>query len=376
MYSRELNIAMLGHKRIPSREGGVEVVVEELAKRMVNHGNNVTVYNRKGAHVANGENAKMLDEHCGVNMKWVPTINKKGLDALLYSIIASVRVAVGKYDIIHYHAEGSCAMLWIPKLFGKNVIATIHGLDWKRAKWGGFASKYILIGEKIAVKYADEIIVLSEGVQDYFMETYERETYLVPNGVNEPQYHPAKSITKKYDLEKDSYILFLARIVPEKGLHYLIDAYRALNTDKKLVIAGGASHTTDYLKEINEKVQGNDNIIMTGFVQGRMLEELFSNAYMYVLPSDIEGMPLSLLEAMSYGKVCVVSDIPENLDVIGEDGYSFKRGDVKHLQEILNDALTTSPDDMGKRAKDKVLRKYNWDDVTCDTLSRYQKIGR
>ena len=184
-----MKIAMIGHKRIPSREGGVEVVVEELATRLVNRGHCVEVYNRKGKNVQD-KNADLdkqnLKEYKGVRIITIPTINKKGIDALIYSFLGSIRAIFGKYDVIHYHAEGSCAMLWIPHLFKKRIVVTIHGLDWQRSKWGGFATKYIKFGEKCAVKFADEIIVLSKGVQKYFKDTYGRETNFIPNGVEKP----------------------------------------------------------------------------------------------------------------------------------------------------------------------------------------------
>ena len=312
-------IAMIGHKRIPSREGGVEIVVEELSTRLVKDGYQVVVYNRKGKNVQDKKADKgnnKLKKYKGVRIITIPTINKKGIDALLYSIFATIRALFGHYNIIHYHAEGSCAMLWLPHLFKIKTVVTIHGLDWQRSKWGGIATKYIKFGEKIAARYADEIIVLSQNIQKYFKEIYGRETMFIPNGVNKPTIREAKIIKEKYNLKKDNYILFLARIVPEKGLHYLIEAYNNINTDKKLVIAGGASHTNDYLKEIKNIIKENENIIMTGFVQGIELEELYSNCYLYCLPSDVEGMPLSLLEAMSYGCTCLVSDIDENVQVL------------------------------------------------------------
>ena len=161
----------------------------------------------------------------------------------MYSIFATIRALFGHYDVIHYHAEGSCAMLWLPHIFKIRTVATIHGLDWQRSKWGGIASKYIKFGEKMAAKYADEIIVLSKNVEKYFKDTYNRETHFIPNGITKHAIREANIIKEKYNLEKESYILFLARIVPEKGLHYLINAYNEINTDKKLIIAGGGSHT-------------------------------------------------------------------------------------------------------------------------------------
>ena len=372
-----MKIAMLGHKRIPSREGGVEIVVEELATRMVEKKNMVVVYNRKGKNVQDknaDKDKKKLKEYKGVKIKTIPTINKKGIDALLYSFFASIVVAFKKYDVIHYHAEGPCAMLWIPKIFRKKIVVTIHGLDWQRSKWGGFATKYIKFGEKMAAKYADKIIVLSKGVQEYFKDTYNRDTVFIPNGVNKPEIRKSNIIKEKYGLDKNDYILFLARIVPEKGLHYLIEAFKQLNTNKKLVIAGGASHTNEYLEKIKEMVKDDKRIIMTGFVQGQELEELYSNCYLYCLPSDIEGMPLSLLEAMSYGNKCLVSNIEENTQVVEDKAITFEKGNVQDLKEKLENMLSSN-DLLEKREEisDYILQKYNWVDVVNKTLDLYKR---
>ena len=371
-----MKIAMLGHKRIPSREGGVEVVVEELATRLVRKGHTVDVYNRKGNNVSDKNiKTKKIKEYKGINIKTVFTINKKGLDALIYSFFASIRVAFGKYDCIHYHAEGSCAMLWIPHLFGKRTVVTIHGLDWQRSKWGGFATKYIKFGEKCAVKYADEIIVLSKNVQNYFKETYGRDTVFIPNGVERPVIKNDNEINKKYGLKKNDYILFLGRIVPEKQVKLLIEAYKNLETDKKLVIAGGASHTSDYFNEVKECANGRDDIIFTDFVQGEMLEELYSNAYIYVLPSDLEGMPLSLLEAMSYSNCCLTSDIAECTEVCEENAVYFKKSDKEDLENKLRFLLENENivKEYKEKAQDYICKKYNWDDITEKTLSLYKK---
>lgn len=368
-----MKIAMLGHKRIPSREGGVEIVVEELSTRLTKKGHTVDVYNRKGNNVADKNiQTEKIKEYKGVNIKTIFTINKKGLDALIYSFLASIKVAFGKYDCIHYHAEGSCAMLWIPHLFKKRTVVTIHGLDWQRSKWGGFATKYIKFGEKMAAKYADEIIVLSKGVQNYFKATYGRETNFIPNGVNAPEFKKPNIIQEKYGLKGDDYILYLARIVPEKRLDLLIDAYSKIDTKKKLVIAGGASHTNDYLEEIKKKASEDDRIIMTGFVQGEELEELFSNCYLYCLPSDVEGMPISLLEAMSYGKNCLVSNIEENVQVCENYAITFKKGDLDDLTEKLNQCLEVENGTNNEEISDYVLNKYNWDDVVKKTEKLYK----
>ena len=378
MKKKKMKIAMLGHKRIPSREGGVEIVVEELAARMVNEGHEVTCYNRSGNHVSGEKFDSYVGQtYKGIQLKNVWTLDKKGLAAMTASLTASIRVLFGKYDVIHYHAEGPCAMMWIPKLFRKKCVVTIHGLDWQREKWkNGFGSKYIKFGEKVAAKFADEIIVLSKGVQDYFKETYNRETILIPNGVNKPQILSANKIIEEYELESNSYILFLARIVPEKGLRYLIDAFSQVQTDKKLVIAGGASDTDEFMTEIKEMAKCDERIIFTGFVQGQILQELYSNAYIYTLPSDLEGMPLSLLEAMSYGNCCIVSNIPECTDVVENKGVVFQKGNIKMLRDKLQ--CLCGDEEIVKKYKnaamDFICEKYSWDDVTDRTLQVYESL--
>lgn len=375
---KTLRIAMLGHKRIPSREGGIEIVVEELSTRMVKLGHQITCFNRRGHHVSGSEfDGSQLSEYKGVKLMPVGTLDKKGLAAMTSSLSAAIKAAFGKYDIVHFHAEGPCAMLWIPKLFGKRCIATIHGIDWQRAKWGVFASKYIKLGEKVAAKYADEIIVLSEGVQKYFMDTYSRKTVFIPNGVNRPVICEPKLIKEKFGLEKDSYILFLGRLVPEKGISYLIEAFKQIDTDKKLVIAGGSSDTNEFLRELKKLAKADKKIIFTGFVQGHLLDELYSNAYIYALPSDLEGMPLSLLEAMSYGNCCVVSDIAECVEVVEDKAVIFRKSNVEQLKDKLQD-LCDHPEKVRSyknSASDFICQKYNWDDVVDKTVSLYWKLN-
>lgn len=369
-----LRIAMLGHKRIPSREGGVEIVVSELATRMCEQGHSVTCYNRKGHHVGGSDfDQTALKEYQGVRLKQVFTVDKKGLAAMTSSFFAALRAAFGRYDVVHFHAEGPCAMMWLPKLFGKKCIATIHGLDHQRAKWGKFASWYIFRGEKCAVKRADKIIVLSENVQNYFKEQYGRKTVFVPNGVNRPQPVEAKEITEQFGLKKNDYILFLGRLVPEKGVHYLVEAYGKLDTDKKLVIAGGSSDTSEYEQGLKQLAGENPNIIFTGFIQGRMLEELYSNAYIYTLPSDLEGMPLSLLEAMSYGNCCVTSNIPECANVMLQHGVTFEKGNVEALAEKLQRLCDNAwqVKTYQESSADYICGAFNWDDVTAKTLALY-----
>ena len=377
---KQLRIAMIGHKRIPSREGGIEIVVDELSVRLVARGHKVDAYNRYGHHVS----GKKYDEeygrgdrkyYKGIRIRIIPTFRSSKLNAIVYSFLATIRALFMPYDVIHYHAEGPCAMLWIPKLFGKRVVATIHGLDWQRAKWGNFASFVIKFGEKMAAKYADEVIVLSQNVQQYFKDTYNRDTVFISNGIVRPKKRQAELITEKYGLEENGYILFLARIVPEKGLHYLIEAFRKIDTDKKLVVAGGNSQAIDYMEMVHRMAAEDDRIIMTDFVQGQVLEELYSNAYAFVLPSDVEGMAVSLLEAMSYGNCCLVSDICENTEVVEDKAVTFAQGNVIDLREKLTYLLQHHEivEEYKRQSSDYICEKYNWEDVVEQTLQVYQK---
>lgn len=371
-----LKIAMFGQKRVSSREGGVEIVVGEISTRLAALGHSVTCYNRSGKHIGGKEFQKKQPKvYKGVRIKKVLTIDKKGLAAVSSSVFASIKSALGRYDVVHIHAEGPAFMCWLPKLFRKKVIVTVHGLDHQRAKWGRFAGKYIMAGEKNAVKFADSIIVLSEGVKKYFKDTYNRETVFIPNGVNRPKLYSPEIIREKFGLNKDSYILFLGRLVPEKGLKYLINAYKTVNTDKKLVIAGGSSDTGEFEKEIKELAASDNRILFTGFVEGQTLAELYSNAYIYTLPSDLEGMPLSLLEAMSYSNCCLTSNIGECADVVGDKAVLFKKSDEKDLSAKLQNLCDNEAQvkKYKNEAADYILEKYNWDTVTAETLKVYKQ---
>ena len=377
MKQETLRIAMLGHKRVPSFEGGVEVVVEALSAGLAERGHSVTCYNRAGSHVSGAEHALPAGSvYRGIRLVTVPTLERKGYAAVISSFLAAVRAAFGKFDVVHIHAEGPAFFSWLPKLLGKRVVVTVHGLDWQREKWnGGFASKFIHLGEKCAVRFADEIIVLSENVRQYFQDTYGCDTRFIPNGVTAPKLESPRLIEEKWGLQKDSYILYLGRIVPEKGETYLIEAFKQVKTDKKLVIAGGSSDTERYMQELKVLAAEDERILFTGFVQGQLKDELYSNAYVYTLPSDLEGMPLSLLEAMSYGNCCLVSDIPECAEVVEDKAVRFRKSDVDALRDRLQ-TLCDQPDIVAgyrEHAAGFILNKYGWDDVVEKTLALYRR---
>ena len=370
-------VAMIGHKFIPSRDGGVEVVVSNLAPHLAGIGYDVTCYNRTNKQFKKlRKNGSLMREYRGVHLVWTPTVDRRGLAAMTSSVFATVMASFSRFDLVHFHTEGPCILCWLPKLFGKKVVVTVHGLDHMRQKWGKFASWYIMQGEKAAVRHASSIIVLSKGVRTYFREKYGRETVLIPNGIDPAEIKPACEITKQFGLVSREYILFLGRLVPEKAIHYLIKAYQMLRTDKKLVIVGATSDTDDYVRQLYAMAGNSSSIIFTGFQEGLVAEELYSNAYLYVLPSDLEGMPLTLLEAMNYGCCCVTSDIGECADVMDGCGFTFPRGDVEILRETLQD-LCDHPEKAEahrSEARKVVSSKYTWQDITAQTDELYSKL--
>jgi glycosyltransferase involved in cell wall biosynthesis len=368
-----MKIAMIGQKYIPSREGGVEIVVERLSSLLAKKGNEVTIFNRKRTEYP------LIHEYKGCKVENIFTINKKSLDAIIYAFFATLKAKKmarhGEFDVLHFHAEGPCFFLkLLPRRKHRKykIVVTIHGLDWQRSKWGHFASWIIKSSEKRIAKYADEIIVLSTNIQKYFLDTYARTTHLITNGIDAAQLLPAKIIKEKFGLVKNSYVLFVGRLVPEKGLDYLLDAWKIVKekskSSKMLVIAGGNSHDNEYCNHVVRKAKNDSSILLIGYVEGDELKELYSNAAFFILPSDIEGMPMALLEAISYGNRCLVSSIPENLAVIDEDDCSFIKGSSEDLADKLA-KLLSEPD--SRRSHSVNLR--SWDSVVNETMKVYSE---
>lgn len=376
-----MKIAMIGHKVIPSQRGGIENVLTSLCPLLAELGAEITVYNRSSDKIEDNYLHEVRNGfYKGVRLKTAPTIKLRGISAMIASYTAALRASFSNADIVHFHAEGPCAALWIPKLFGKKCVATVHGLDWQREKWKrGPASKYIKTGEKVMAKYADKIIVLSESARTYFKDTYKRDTVLIPNGIDRPKHTAADKITKLFGLKKDEYICVVSRLTPEKGIHYLIDAQNSVKPDKKLVIAGdtGDSDSVDsYTALLRKKAKDNPNIIFTGFISGDVLREIYSNTYAVCLPSDIEGMSLSLLEALAYGNALLCSDIPENTSVAKNHALYFKKSDTNDLAKKLK--LLCSDSDFAKKLKkgadDFILSKYSRKDVALSHFKLYKSI--
>lgn len=372
-HKPHLKIAIIGHKRIPSNEGGIEKGVEEHAVRMAALGHDVTVYNRGDDNIhGKAYNEERLKEYKGVRIITVPTPNG-GASVPVYSFLATVHAPFQGYDVVSYRASGPCVMIALAKLFGLRCVASLHGFDSQRDKWGRFAKWYLALGEKIAACRADVCLVLSRRMQQYIRDTYHREALCFANGISRPERREAKEITEKWGLTRGSYVLSLGRVEPEKGLHYLIEAFRRCDTDKKLVIAGGDSNH-DYYARLRQMAQGDDRILFIGAVKGNTIAELYSNAYLFTLPSNLEGMANTLLESMSYGCCCLVSDIAENTEVVGDKAVTFPKGDVDALTEKLQWLLRDENAVAGysAQAADYIVDKYNWDLVVEQMLRVYR----
>lgn len=396
-----MKIAMVGHKMVPSRLGGIEIHVEELACRLAAKGHEVHLYNR-GIYTPDTTDRKLPEN---LHMHNIFTVRKSSLEALVYSFLASLRVMTGSYDIIHYHALGPTVMSILPRIAGKKLVCTVHGLDWQRAKWKGLATSYLKLGEYASARFTHKTISVSQPLVGYYKTKYNKDIEYIPNGIEIAERLPLGELKAELGIDEDGYFLFVARMVPEKGCHYLIDAFKQLSTDKKLIIAGDNPYDQQYIGSLKKKAEGDDRIRFIGFQDKQTLNRLYSNAFSYVLPSDIEGLPISLLEAMSFGCQCLVSDIAENTAVTGDYGKSFKKSDIGSLRDamkdMLDDAEMQEPDseisrdidreneyeydyaqkhqynsDNSRRQRiiDHIKSTYDWDIVTARTLEVYQML--
>jgi len=378
MKEKNLKIAMIGQKGIPAIYGGVERHVEEISSRLAIKGHDVTVYCRP---YYMKENQYYGNTYNNIKIKTVPTIKSKHLDAIVHCFASSMDSLFRNYDIVHYHAIGPATLSFIPRIRNKKSIVTVHGLDWQRKKWNKFASLFLQFGERASYFFPAGTIVVSKTLKKYYDAKYHANVSYIPNGINLPEISCADIIKSKYNLDKNSYIVFISRLVPEKGCHYLIDAYKNIKTEKKLVIVGGSSHSDKYVEKIKNMASMDKRIIFTGNVYGKELNELFSNAYIFVLPSELEGLPIVILEALSFGKCVLASDISENMEVIApngtdEYGFSFKTKNVMDLKQKL-EFLINNPDKVNTiscNSRQYANSNYNWDTIACQTEEFYYSV--
>jgi len=365
-----MKIFFIGQKGIHAKFGGVETHVQEVAIRMAELGHEVFVYTRPNY------TDKNIKSYKGVNLISLPSITSKHLDAISHTLFACLDLIRRKPDIIHFHSIGPSFLILLVKILKPKtkIIATYHTRDYFHDKWGVFARFCLKLGEYVICKFPDKTIVVSQSLYKYVESKYDIEPAYIPNGVRIQEKKEAE-IIKKWGLDKDNYIITVSRLVGHKGIQYLIDAYNKINTDKKLVIVGDGAYTDNYVIELKDLASNNDKIIFTGNQTGETLKELFSNAYLFVQPSESEGLSIALLEAMSYDKACLISDIPENLEAVNGLGFTFKNKDANDLR-IKLDYLLNNPEEVkksGKLLKLRVKENYNWDNIVNKLEKEYSK---
>jgi glycosyltransferase involved in cell wall biosynthesis len=371
-----MKLAFVGQKGIPAIWGGIETHVEELGRRLVERGHNVTVY------VRNWYTPIDRVEYKGIKLKHIPCIHTKYFDAITHTFNSSINSLFNSYDIIHYQSIGPALLSWIPRLFRKKVVATIHRFDYESGKWGYLAKGALKISEKFALSIPNQTIVVAEYQQKVYSDRGYNPIY-IPNGVNIIKPRRVNIIKRDYNLKGKDYILYMGRLVPEKRCSWLIEAFNKVydnpNNNLKLVIAGGSSSSDDYVKELKVLSKNNSKIIFTDYVTGIRKEELFSNALLFILPSYLEGLPIAVLEAFSYGLPCLVSDIISHKEVINENvnGFFFSSNDYYSLEKKLKEILTYSGEDLekvGKKAREYVKKMYSWDSVVDKTERVYFEV--
>ncbi|HRH32528.1 MAG TPA: glycosyltransferase family 4 protein [bacterium] len=363
-----MKIAFIGQKGIPAISGGVERHVEDLAVRLAAQGHEVIAYTRP--HYTD----PLLTEYKGVRLISLPSIATKSLDAISHTFLACFDIIRLQVDIIHFHSIGPSSLIWLAKLLNPRVkiISTFHSRDYFQEKWGLGARLYLKFGEWMACRAADTTIAISKSLANSAEADYGRKVEYVPNGVAEVSLKAADKINK-WGLVKDNYILTVARLIPNKSIHHLIEAYKQLATDKKLVIVGGSAFTETYETYLKELAADNPDIIFTDSQSGDILAELYSNTCLFVQCSELEGLSIALLEAMAYGKGILVSDIPENIEAISNTGKTFKVKNtedlLKQLQWCLEEKEVMS--NLGRAAQERALTTYNWDLIVKETENIY-----
>ncbi len=354
---------MLGLKGIPALHGGIERHVEELAARLAACGHDVTVYCRE-YYTPAGASVPPL------TLRRLPSVRTKHLDAWTHTLLSSFAAARRPFDIYHYHALGPATLSFLPLLLGKKVVVTVHGLDWQREKWGPLAAAYLRLGEVAAARLPSKTIVVSRDLQRYFARRYRRRTTYIPNAVAAPAAVDFGEL-KKFGLEAGNYVLTVGRLVPEKGIHLLIDAYNALGDAPPLVIVGDDPYG-GYVARLKELA--GDRVRFLGYVYGPPLAAFYAGSLLYVQPSTLEGLSIALLEAMSYGAAVLASDIPANAEALGDAGVYFRPGDARALEGRLRRLLAAPRllKEKGAAARRRAAMLYSWDEVARRTEAVYR----
>jgi glycosyltransferase involved in cell wall biosynthesis len=363
---RSVRVAFIGGRGVVSKYSGIESYYEQAGHELARLGHEVTVYCRSYF-------TPPMDTHNGMRVRRLPTIRSKHLETVVHTLLSTAHAMTSDYDVVHYHCLGPALFSFLPRLAGKKTVVTVQGLDWQRGKWGRIASRILRWGEAAAVASPDATMVVSRTLQQHYRQQYKRDTIYVPNGATvAPRRLPRKLI--EWDLLADNYVLFLGRFSPEKNCHLLIDAFENLHTDMKLVLAGGSSHSDSYVKSLRR--HESDQIRFLPWVSGTDLEELLSNAALFVLPSELEGLSLALLDAMAAGVCVLTSDIPENNEVVDGAGFTFHRGDQADLERML-DLLIHNPElrrQSAARERQRIEGQYLWPEIARSIEKAYYNV--
>lgn len=359
---------MIGQKGIPATYGGVERHVEELAARLAAKGHAVTAYCRR--HYTSGPTT-----HRGVNLEILPSFHTKHLDTLSHTVLAATHAVRREFDIIHFHAVGPASLSFMPRVFRRKscaVVATIHALDWRRRKWGSFAKCCLRAAGWAAVHFPHRTIAVSRHMADYFRQQG-RDIVHIPNGVEPAQREPIRELAR-FGLKGKRFVLWIGRFVPEKRVEDLIAALRRLSGDTRLLLAGEMEESAPYVQSLQQAAGGDPRIIFAGGLYGRAKAEALTHAELVVQPSEMEGFPIVLLEAMRYGRPVLASDIPEHLEAVapGANGFVFNACDAESLRKNLAWALA-HPNEIAAagRQAESDARKYDWDRIAEQTESVY-----
>ena len=359
----QLRVAFIGGRGVISKYSGIETYYEEVGKRLAQMGHAVTVYCRTYFTPAQSE-------HNGMRLVRLPTVRSKHLETVVHTMLSTAHAVTQRYDIVHYHALGPALFSFLPRLAGMKTAVTVQGLDWQRRKWGRLASAVLRLGERASVKFPNGSMVVSQALQQRYRELHGTEAYYVPNGGVLRQHREPREIVE-WGLEPGNYILFLGRFSPEKGCHLLVEAFEQLETDTTLVMAGASSYCDDYSRELRR--HACDRIRMLDWVSGATLDELLTNAMIFALPSDLEGLSLALLDAMGAGICVLTSDVPENREVVDGAGFTFRRGSATDLRDRLR-FLIANPavrEAAGRAAKERITQQYQWQKIASDIEQAY-----
>jgi glycosyltransferase involved in cell wall biosynthesis len=369
-----LKIAFTGLRTIGPSSGGVERAVDEISIRLAARGHDVTVFCR-------GRFNPCPDPvYRGVRLVNLPALYTKHAEAFTHTFLAACRSLTG-YDIVHIHGMGPALWAWLPRMGGGKVVVTVHAMDWKRAKWGWWGRAGLRLGERAAVAFPHRTIVVSRALARRYRESYGRDTVYIPNGVAPAERRPLARL-KRFGLRGRDYLLFLGRLVPEKGCHLLLEAFRGMTASCKLLVVGETSHTDDYVGRLRELAAADDRVILAGALYGEEKAEAYSNAIGLVFPSQLEGMPIVLLEAMSHQCPVLCSDIEENLEVFqaggGPERYvaCFTRDSAADLRRRLEEFMR-HPEIARNRAEAAeafVQTTYSWDRAVTETEAVYRQL--